>query len=140
MLKSFTQTVATPRKWPGRDVPSAPVSLDVDPGAEAGGIHLVGARREQHVDAFLLRDLRVALLVARVRGEVGRVVELRRVHEERGDDDVVLRARGPEERAVAVVQRAHRRHEPDDAGELELGDRPHDLHVASASVAPARVS
>ena len=85
---------------------------------------------------------RVRLLVARVRGEVGGPAELRGVDEERRDDELGLAPRGSEERTVAVVQRAHRRHEADLARELgaHLVDRPHGLHVASASVAPASVS
>ena len=114
--------------------------LDVDPGTEAGGIDLGRARCEQDVDAFLLCDLGIARLVARIRGEVGCVAELGGVDEEGRDDELVLAARRAEERAMAVMQGAHRRHEPDRAGELELRDRPHDLHVASATVAPARVS
>ena len=115
--------------------------VDVDPGAEAGGIHLVcrsarTGRRRLPPPRSPGRAARRADIAARSACSV----ELRRVHEERGDEDVVLGACGAEERAVAVVERAHRGHEPDDAGELELGDRPDDLHVASASVAPARVS
>ena len=38
------------------------------------------------------------------------------------------------------MQCAHRRDETDFADERELADRAHELHVASASVAPASVS
>ena len=117
MLKSLRQTVATPRKWPGRASPSAPSVArrrptcrsrrDTSPHASART-----ARRRRR-----LGDRRVARLVARVRGEIGLLVELRRIDEERRDDGLVLGACGAEERAVAVVQRAHRRHEPDLAGE-----------------------
>ncbi len=43
---------------------------DVDPGREAGGIQLVDGRREHHVDAFRVGDREIALLVARIHGEV----------------------------------------------------------------------
>ena len=51
--------------------------LDVDPGLEAGRIELVVVRREEDVDAGVLGDARVALLVARVLGEVLARRELR---------------------------------------------------------------
>ena len=113
--------------------------LRLDPGREAVGIELGCVRREDDVDAVLLRDREVARLVARVRGEVGRVVELRRIDEERHHDALVLAARGGEQRAVAGVERAHRRHEAGARRGLELGDRADDLH-ASATVASASAS
>ncbi len=79
------------------------------------------------------RACEVAILVARIAREVGVVAELRRVDEEAHDDRLVLRASRAQERQVAVVERAHRRHEPDRAGALRrelfagLGDRPDDL-------------
>ena len=114
--------------------------VGVDPCREARRVHLVLARRKEHVDALGLRDLGVACLVVRIGGEVGRDVELRGVDEERGNHELVLRSRRPEERAMAVVQRAHRRYEADRAFERKLCGCPDDLHVASASVAPASVS
>ena len=92
MLNSLRQTVATPRKWPGRCSPSRTAGelLDVDPGLEAGRVDLLRGGREEDVDARLLGQRRVALLVARVGSEVGRVVELGRVDEDAGDDGVAL--------------------------------------------------
>ena len=78
--------------------------------------------------------------VARIRREVGGFTELRGVHEQRRDDDLVLGPGGTEERPVPIVQRTHCRYEADLSGELQVGDRADDLHVASASVAPASVS
>jgi hypothetical protein len=107
---------------------------DVDPGLEAGRVHLIGARCEDDVDAFLLRELEVALLVARVAGEVAALGELSRVDEQAHDDGLVLGPRGPEEREVAAVQRTHGRHEPDRPGARRLEnrpdvlDRPRDVH------------
>ena len=114
--------------------------VNVHPGAEAAGIHLVRARRKQHVDTALRRDARVLRLVAWIRSKVDGVTELRGIHEQRRNDDLVLRARCAEERAMALVEGAHRRHEPDLARELQVLDRADDPHVASASVAPASVS
>src|SRR5205085_10178647 len=74
-------------------------------------------------------------------GEVVAGVELRGVDEEAHDDEVVLVARGAEQRDVAAVVGAHRRHEADLAftrggergAELAGGaDEPHRA-VASAS-------
>src|SRR5205085_6529772 len=107
---------------------------------KAGRIHLFGARCEEDVDAFAFGDLGVARLIARVRSEIGAGVELRRVDEERRDDDVVLGPRGAKEGAMAGMERTHGRDEAHLAVEREVTDRAHDLHVASASVAPARVS
>ena len=132
MVNSFRQTVATPRKWPGRRVrPRPPVSPGVDPGREAGRIHLVDASA---------RTRRRRLRPRRARGRAPRradtrrgrrLVELRRVDEQRHDDDVPFSgARRAEERDVAVVERAHRRDEPTvvRAARLQLGDRADDLH------------
>ena len=88
-------------------------ALGLDPGREPGRIELLGRRREEEVDTRGLGRALVGGEVARVGGEVARVAELRRVDEEARDDDVALGARGREERAVAVVERAHRRHEAD---------------------------
>src|SRR4051794_8856690 len=82
-------------------------AFDVDPGSEPGWVDLPGVRREEDVDALSPRDLGVAFLVAWIGSEVSGVTELRGVDEERRNDDVTFGARGPEERAVAVVQRAH---------------------------------
>ena len=122
--------------------PFCAARLDVDPGTEARRIDLVCRGREEDVDACLLRECRVGRLVARIRREVRVIAELRGVHEERRDDEFVLRPRRLEERQVAVVQRTHRRDEPDLAAQLGVQpvDRADNLHVASASVPPARVS
>src|SRR5207245_9888007 len=56
--------------------------LDLDPRLVAGRVDLVGGRDEQEVDAGVLGEAAVALLVARIRVEVGRLGELRRVDEQ----------------------------------------------------------
>jgi hypothetical protein len=88
---------------------------DVHRGRRAGRVDLVGRRREQEVGSGRGGQRRVARLVARIGGEVGGLVELGRVDEEGDDHDLGLRARGADEADVAVVQRAHRRHEADRA-------------------------
>ena len=80
-------------------------------GREARRVDLLGCGREQVVDPELGGELGVALGVTRVRGQVGRVVELGRVDEQRDDDDVALLARAPHQRQMALVERAHRRDE-----------------------------
>ncbi len=57
-------------------------------------VHLLDRRHEQHVDTLGLGRRRVALEVTRVRGEVLVRPELRRVDEQRDDDDVRRGARG----------------------------------------------
>ena len=90
----------------------APAELaDVDPGREAFRVHLRSGRREEDVDARLLGELRVALLVSRVAVEVLVRAELRRIHEQARNDDVVLLACRGEQRQVTGVERAHRRNE-----------------------------
>ena len=85
----------------------------LDPRREPRRVHLLGRRREDDVDAVLGGERRVALEVARVRVEIGRLRELRRVDEDARDDEVALGAGGAEERGVPLVERAHRRHEAD---------------------------
>ncbi len=107
---------------------------DVDPGLEAGRVHLLRGGREDDVDARLLGELEVARLVSRVAAEINGSRELGRVHEEAHDDGVALGARGGEQREVAGMQRAHRGDEADGAVAARrergahLRDRPGDLH------------
>ena len=112
-------------------------ALRLDPGREAGRVQLGVSRREQEVDAGRLRDRGVVLEVARVRREILGVAELGGVDEEARDEHVRLGACRREECFVAGVQRAHRRHEPDDAApwDVELRERLDDDHgwVASTS-------
>ena len=87
--------------------------LDLDPGLEAGRVHLLERRREEDVDPGLLGEARVAVLVSRIAGEVLAGDELGGVDEQARDDEVVLLARGAEEGEVALVEGAHRRDEAD---------------------------
>jgi hypothetical protein len=116
---------------------------------EAGRVDLVQRRREEHVGAGVGGQRGIAVLVARVGGQVAGGVELRGVDEERHDDHVAGAARLADEAQMALVQRAHGRHQADDllrAPRLaQLGahvsDRPHGPHgAATALVASARTS
>ncbi len=82
--------------------------------AVAVGIKRVRRRREDgvHVRA---REFDVSLEGARVTREIGGIVELGRVDEDAEDNAFVLGARAGEQRLVAGVERAHRRHEADRA-------------------------
>src|SRR5207248_4156612 len=111
----------------------------IHPALEAGWVELVGRRCEHDIDALSLRDLEIAGLVARIRVEIPRLVELRGIDEERHDDAVVLLPGRAEQRDVAVVEGSHRRYQPRARGGLQLGDRADELHT-SATVAPASVS
>ncbi len=93
--------------------------LHLDPGLVAGRVHLGRGRREQNVAPAASAMRRVAGLVSRVREEVGVLVELSRVDEEADDDRVALGACRRDQRLVARVQRAHRRHEADDPASPE---------------------
>src|SRR5439155_24593118 len=113
-------------------------SFDVDPRLVAPRIQLFGARDEQDVDAGVLRDACVALLIARVAGEVLVRSELGGIDEDARDDGVAFTTRRLQQRDVPRVQRAHRRDEADDAvaaDAAQLHDRAHGLHafVTSAS-------
>jgi hypothetical protein len=86
----------------------------------------------------------IAVEVARVRGEVDGVRELRRVHEQARDDECALGAGGSEQSAVTRMERPHRRHEPDVGRTLQCRtggcDRTDGFHSAIATVAFARQS
>ena len=86
---------------------------DVDGGSRFLGVHLVHRGREEQVDAFGRCRGRIASLVTRVAGEILVRAELRRVHEERDDDEIALAAAARMERPVTRVERAHGRHQPD---------------------------
>src|ERR1044072_5531638 len=75
----------------------------------------------------------VRLLVARVALQVFALAELRWVHEQARDHDLVLVARGAEEREVPLVEGAHRRDEADLALARKLGRRTDDPHATVAS-------
>ena len=152
MFSSLVTTVVTPSKWlTPRCSPSSvsvrPLTWTVVP--KPGRVDLVERRGEEQIGAGLGRERGVAVLVARVGGQVAGRVELRGVDEERHDDHVARGARVADEAQMALVQRAHRRHEADDAlgaprgAQLgaHVGDRPHRPHAAAtARVASARTS
>ena len=82
---------------------------DRDDRVEAGRVDLRRVGREDDVDALRLADGEVARLVARVLRVVVGDVELARVDEDRHDRRRVGRPGPPHQRAVALVQPAHRR-------------------------------
>ena len=103
---------------------------------EAVGVDLLDPGREQHVGARLRSELGVALLIPRIAVEVAALVELRGVDEQRDDDHGAVLAGLLDQRQVTLVQRAHRRHEPDPRlfaagrreGFAQLGDCAHQPH------------
>ena len=134
--------MSTRPRQPGPATPAPgklalPELLDLDPGLKAGRVELVHLGREEDVDAGLLGDSGVALLVARVRGEVFVRPELRRIDEEAGDEKVVLGPGRTEEREMAIVEGAHGGDQADGSVarlRAQVRDRPYELHdrVASA--------
>jgi hypothetical protein len=79
--------VATPRKCPGREAPSS--------------VSVIGQNRG------------VARQVARIFFEIVRLVKLRRVDEDRNDDDVGHLTGFADQRKMSFVQSAHRRNKAD---------------------------
>ncbi len=106
MLKSLQTDGCDPAEVarPELTFEPAPELLDVNPRFVAGGIHLLGRRCEQEVDTRRLGGVRVALLVARIAGEVLGRPKLRGVDEEARDDDVALVAGRRKERNMAGVE------------------------------------
>ena len=123
---SLVTTVVTPRKWPGRIGPSsrsasAPGSTCVSKPAgyiDGGGGCVHG------VDAGVAAGRQVVVDRAGVVVEVGGLVELERVDEDRHHHHVGTRARLGDERQVPVVERAHRRHDADDVAVAGTVERP----------------
>ena len=70
----------------------------LDGGGEAGRIDLLGGGREQQVGPSRCGQLAVALLLAWIAVEVGVLVELRGVHEQRHDHHVALGTRPRDQR------------------------------------------
>ena len=137
MLNSFRQTVATPRKWPGRDAPSSedPRRSRFDRRLETVRIHLLRPGREEHVDACVSGHRGVARFVARVVLQILALAELRGVHEKADDHRGRFAPRGLEERDVSRMKRAHRRHESDRARRTrergpDLGHGSQQLHAS----------
>ena len=84
-------------------VPAAVLALerfgeasDRHSGGKAAGVDLIDRGREQMIDADLGREVRVALSVAGVDGQIGRIVERGGVHEQRHHDHVAPFARSPQ--------------------------------------------
>jgi hypothetical protein len=103
-----------------------------DPGGKAVRIDLLDRRREQEVDTQGVELADVAGLVARIAGQIVRLVELFGIHEDRRDHPVALAARPAHQLQVPLVQRAHGRHDADAlAGAAPAGDRPAQLGDAA---------
>ncbi len=108
-------TVATPSKWPGRAAPSSgwAIAPTVTVVSKPARVDLPGGRGEDQVDALLLAHLEVAGLVPRVLRVVRRNGELARVDEDRDHGRAVGGPCLADQRAVALVQPAHRGDEAD---------------------------
>ncbi len=116
MHSSLVTTVLTPRKCSApRDSALQAVghAEHLDGGREPGGVDLLDRRGEEHIDAGLGGEAGVVLLPSRIFFQVCAFGELRRVDEQRDDDQIALLAGPLDERQMAGVQRAHRRHQPD---------------------------
>ncbi len=101
---------------------------DLDSGAEARGIHFHDVGHEDEVGAGLAELVDVAGLVARIGAEVLARAELGRVYEDRDDDSVGGSPGKLDQRQMAVMQRAHGRHERHRlAGLAPFGEMPAEL-------------
>ena len=83
-----------------------------------GRIDLAVVGEKEEVDAGRCSTLRVRLECSWVGGKVCGVTELAGIHIDAEDDARLLGACCSDERCMPVMQRAHRRHEPNGAGEL----------------------
>ena len=93
-MSSLATTVATPRKWPGRDAPSRRSLRPATSTKVVGpvGIELFDRGRKDHVRAFGFGQRAVGLEGARIAGEILVGAELRGVDED-ADGDVGARMR-----------------------------------------------
>ena len=102
-------TGATPGGIAVENLGEAAANLDLS--GEVLGIDGFDRRRVDELDAGLSGEAQVALLVARVAVEILARPELGRVDEEAHDDQVALGAGGAQQREVALMEEAHRRHQ-----------------------------
>ena len=97
--------------------------LHLDPRLEARRVHLVDRGGEDEIDSRLGGDCVVAPLVPRVALRSAPTPNWVGIDEEAHHDRRAFVACGAEEGPVAVVERAHRRHEPDGAARAARGLR-----------------
>ena len=137
-MKSFRQTVATPRKWPGRCSPSSPIggACRLDPGREARpGRARSAAGAKSRSTPCSAANARVARrgradTPSQVAGSANCAGLTNRLATTTSHS-----ARAAlEERDVPCVQRAHRRHEPDRAPLAQRARAPAELARSCASV------
>jgi hypothetical protein len=105
MQSSLVTTVQTPRKCSGRRA--------AHEAREALWVDLLRTGCEQDVRTRVPREPGIPDLIARVAFEVSSLVELRRVDEQGDDDDAALPACRTDQREVALMKGAHRRHQAD---------------------------
>ena len=78
---------------------------------EAVAVQFRLAGHEDELGPFLPQHRQVVLERAWILCQVGRIVELRRVDEDADERSIVFRPATSHQREMALVQRAHRRHE-----------------------------
>ena len=81
---------------------------------KALGIHHLGSRFEADIHPFFAAERPILGNRARIAREVFARAELRRVHENTHNECIATESCRPDERTVAVMQRAHRGNESDD--------------------------
>jgi len=96
---------------PGLAFPALAEACDRDARGKTGGVHLLGRRHPQKVAAGGVERPCILFLLPRIALEVLALSELQRVDEQAGDNPVRLPARLFDQREMAAMERAHRRHQ-----------------------------
>src|SRR3990170_8834765 len=86
---------------------------NLDSSLETLGINFFHCRMKQDIDAGVIEQLSIPCEVARVAGEIFLRRELRRVNEQRDHDPVPACLGVAHETQMALMKRAHRRHQGD---------------------------
>ena len=115
MLNSLSTTVATPRKWPGRDGAAQDILqlLDLDVGAVARRINALGLWMKNHIDFFGSTQLDIMGEGTRIALEILMRPELGRVDEHGNHHKAGFKAGRADQAHVSRVQRAHGGHQAD---------------------------
>ena len=119
--------------------------IDFHERLEAGSVHLVRRRCEDHIHTHLPACFRIGIERLWVRIEILVGAELRRVDEDADDDEIARGPRGFDQRQMPRVQSSHRRHEADASlgvacgrhGVTDLGDCMDYFHDAISPIRPA---
>ena len=133
-IRSLATTVATPRKWPGRDLPSrrSLKSFDFDKGRRPLWVYFLDRWGKDDVCACSLGKCAVCFEGARIAGEVLVGTELRGVDEDADRDLPARSRRGPDQRRVPACSAPRVGTRPIVIPDRRFGARPLPQFVYSA--------